>query len=223
MGHGYQNSPRNPGSQVEPLVDNALAEHDPDTNSPPAELVFGDARGGRRPVEPLAIEVIRALEPDDIQALSGAVAAPAQRLLQIRYSHHRLAELIALGEDQCHISAITGYSPSYISSLGNDPAFQELIQYYATQREQVFVDALDRLKALGLNSVEEIQRRLADDPAKFTNRELGELAELALVKPGQGRGGATVPGPGINIAVSFVGAGQGPGQEPLDVTPRGAR
>lgn len=191
----------------------------PDIDAIPAsrEITFDSAQGNRRGV-PLAIDFIRALEPDDVRGLSGAVAAPARPLLQLRHIHHQLAMLICQGTDNCEVALITGYAPAYISKLQGDPAFQELIQYYATQREQVFVNVLERLKCLGLTSAEELARRLEEQPEKFTNREIMELTELALVKPteaiakGKAQGQGT---PGVNISVSFVGTGP----QPIDITP----
>lgn len=190
--------------------------------TPLQELIFSDARGGRKPSVPLRVDIVRALVPGDIAALSGAVAAPAQRLLQIRHAHHNLAQLIAKGLAGGEIALVTGYSPAYISSIQNDPAMAELIQYYAIQREQVFVDVLERLKALGLNSVDEIQQRLEAEPEKWSRRELMELAELALIKPqvASARGGAvSAAGPGVSIEVKFVGAGQAASAAPIDITP----
>ncbi len=189
----------------------------------PSELVFPDARGGRRPATPLAIEVLRPLVPGDLQALSVAVVAPTQRLCQIKHSHHQLAKLLCEGRDQAEIALITGYSPAYISNIQHDPAFNELLAYYGVQREQVFADVLERMKSLGLDSVDELQRRLSETPEKFSNREIMELVNLALVKPeeikakiksGSGDGGNV---PAVAVSISFVGTGP---KDIIDITPR---
>ena len=190
-----------------------LADADP----APREITFDSAQGNRRGT-PLAIDFVRVLEPEDVQGLSGAVAAPARPLLQIRHAHHQLAQLICQGTDNSEISLITGYAPAYISKLQGDPAFQELIQYYATQREQRYIDALDRLKVLGLTSADECQRRLEEAPEKFSNREIMELMELALIKPAEAtaRGKAQgTQGPGVSVSVTFASAGP----KVLDITP----
>lgn len=192
-----------------------------EVNLAPQELTFADARGGRRPATPLTLEVLRVLEPADLQALGGAVAASTQRLLQIRAPHHQLARLLCEGREHAEIALITGYTPSYISTIQNDPAFAELMNYYSVQREQVFIETAERMKALGLHTLEEIQRRLEEAPEKFSNREIMELAELVLVKPvaaaskgNQDRSGnALAP----HVHVTFVGAQP---QNVLDITPR---
>lgn len=213
--------PHWPGVEVEPPVTVLPAlENFPEVNLAPQEVTFGDPRGGRRPSAPLAIEVLRELEPGDLQALSGAVAAPAQRLLQIRQPHHALARLICEGRELAEVALITGYAPSYISNLQNDPAFAELLSYYSVQREQVFVDVLERMRTLGLHSMEELQRRLEEAPEKFSNREVMELVDRMVIAPAdiaaKAKGTAGPSGGSTSIQISFVGAGPGP----IDVTPR---
>lgn len=180
------------------------------------DMTFPRPRGNRP--EPLAIEVLRVLELKDLQALGTSVVAVPQRLLQIRQPHHQLARTLCEGKEIVEASLITGYAPGTISQLLNDPAFQELMCYYGTQREQVFVDTLERLKSLGLTSHEELQRRLDEAPEKFTNTQLMELVEMALLKPEVAKAmsrQAPSNGPATNIQVTFVAS------EPraLDITP----
>lgn len=185
----------------------------------PPEITLPDARGGRRRAKPLMLEVERVLEPGDLAALGNAVVAPPQRLLQIRAAHHQLARLICEGRELCDISLITGYQPAYISGLQNDPAFQELLAHYASQRELIFVDAMEQLRTLGISTLQELQDRLEKSPEKFSNRELLELMQKALVEPEAIKAGAKSAGagaPAVAVQVSFVGAGAGV----IDVTPR---
>jgi hypothetical protein len=190
--------------------------------------VLPPAQGGRKPSVPLTVEVVRELTPDDLPALEGATPSSGQRLLQIRNSHHALARLLAQGTKQEEASLITGYSPAYISTLKNDPAFEELLSYYATQREQIFVDVLERMKSLGLSTLEELQHRLETEPEKWQRRELMELAELMVVKPMAAKLGAQGPGGGngVTVNVSFVATKAKPVteggvdfQELRDITP----
>ena len=67
--------------------------------------------------------------------------------------------------------------------LRNAPDMKELVDYYAGQAEERTVDALARLRGLGLSSVEELQQRLAEAPEKFTNGQLMDLIEVGLIKP----------------------------------------
>jgi hypothetical protein len=105
--------------------------------------------------------------------------------LQIRASHHHLAQCLVKGYDHTEASAVTGYTPGYISILMGDPAFQQLLATYQSRREAVFVDAMERMKTAGLSAMDELMHRLEDDPADWSKRELMSFQELCL-----GRGAA---------------------------------
>lgn len=157
---------------------------------------------------------MRALIAEDLPALTnpppvGSVAPTVQAL---RASHHQLAQLLARGASPTEAALITGYSISRISILQSDPTFAELLASYNTQRELVFADTLDRMRVLGLSTLDELQERLESDPARWTNRELMEMADLMLVKPRQlaaganagGLGGSNPSPTGVVVNVKFV-------------------
>lgn len=180
-----------------------------------AEITLPSARGGRRQPSPLSIDVVRSLSEADLpQLLSPAPeGTKPPGIAQLRQSHHLLARTLAEGHSQQHASAITGYSPSYISILCDDEAFKELLLYYQQNKELIFADVAERMKTLGLHALEELQERLAKDPEAWKNREIMELAELLLVKgrlqPGGSLGtvGGASPG-GVTVNVKFVTPGQ---------------
>jgi hypothetical protein len=62
------------------------------------------------------------------------------KVRKFREAHHRLAMLMAQGHDLAAIMKLTGYSGSRIASLGQDPAFQDLV---AQKRALVEKDQLD--------------------------------------------------------------------------------
>jgi hypothetical protein len=120
--------------------------------------------------------------------------------------------MLAQGTKNEECSRITGYAPSYISVLKTDPTFQELIAHYAGERELLFVDVIERMRSLGLSTLDELQRRMEEDPDNFSNRELFEQAELMLVKPMAATRGLVRPGDasaaqgggGIQVNVNFI-------------------
>ena len=196
-----------------------------------SDATLGPARGGRKAKKAVLWEVLRPLRvPEDLPLLSQTLPAQRANLTQIKHSHHQLARLIAEGTDQSECSLITGYSPSYITVLKSDTTFNELISYYASQREQVFVDTIERMRTLGLNTLEELQSRLETDPTAFSNRELMEQAELMLVKPivaTRGHIGSTASGPGnaaaggVQVNVNFVKSSSNSSGPVIDATPTG--
>lgn len=174
-----------------------------------ASLAIGSARG--RKGKQVSMEVVRELQVSDLDLIQnpppqGVVTSP---LAKLRHSHHMLARLLAQGTRPGECSMMTGYSLSRISILQNDPAFRELISYYAANVEAKYLDVHERLASLGLSSLDELQERLDQDPDSFKNKELMDLAELALdrsvtkdARKG-GQPGASIP-PTINV--TFVGS-----------------
>lgn len=146
------------------------------------------ARG--RKSSQLNIAKKRDLTEADIGALwdvpEGGLKSETNQVLRIRNTHHALARLLAEGRKQVEVSAITGYSPSYISSIQNDPAFKNLVAYYKGQVEETFTSVHERLAALSMLSAEELQQRLTENPEEFTVRELNELLSLSADRTGFG-------------------------------------
>lgn len=174
------------------------------------ELQLGSARGGKRRAEaPVSVTAVRPLAEADLPALQApAPVGSSPSIPEIRHQHHQIAGLIARGVPNAEISAITGYSPSFISVLRNAPDMKELVSYYAEMAEERTIDGLARLRALGLASVEELQSRLNSEPEKFTLGQLTDLVEVGLLKPeairaaskgAKGGGG----GAGVQINLNF--------------------
>lgn len=175
------------------------------------ELILSDARGGRKGVTPITIEIDRALVPQDLAALeAGDTPAKPQggiSLTSIRHSHHQIAKLLVSATELAEISLLTGYSPAWISTLKTDPAFKELLAYYEQQKELQFIDVLDRMKNFGLSVLDELQRRFDEDPADFKKSELFSMSDLFLLRsramPGGGASGGPTPAP-LALNISFV-------------------
>ena len=180
------------------------------------ELVVGPAKGGGRisQLGPLVVEIVRELTDADLPLLANPppMGTKPPTVKRLSHAHHALARELARGASNVEAGLIAGYSESRVSILQDDPAFQELICYYSTQRELVFIDVLERMKALGLTTLEEIANRMEEAPEKFSPRELMELTELLLVKgrtgPGGGAGGQSTggPAPAVSVNVQFVTA-----------------
>lgn len=169
---------------------------------------FPAGRGGRVPRR-VKWEVVRRLRvPDDLPLLLERTPRQKQTLKTIRHTHHQLARLVATGVPDSEASLITGYSPSYISMVKKDPSFAGLLDYYHEQREQIFIDVVERMRGLGLSTLDEIQNRLEEEPEEWSRRELMELAELMLVKPAAARTPlqTTVGVAPVSVNVKFVTA-----------------
>jgi hypothetical protein len=115
-------------------------------------------------------------------------------LQRLRHRHHLLARLIAQGTKDGDVAAISGYDPSRISVLKQDPAFKELIAHYKTQVDEVFISVHERLLTLGLSSIDEMTDRIEANPESFSTQDLMELIKLSADRIGAG--------PSKNVTVS---------------------
>jgi hypothetical protein len=89
--------------------------------------------------------------------------------------------------------------------------FAELVQHYVANEDKRHIDVMDRLRGLGLSTLDELQRRLEEQPESYTLRELMEQVELTITKPmlaasrsEQFRQNAQIAGPGVSVNVKFI-------------------
>ena len=166
--------------------------------------------------EPLSALWVRDLTQADLAIINAgakALEAPVPRptLKELRFSHHQLARLIAIGETPMRVSLITGYAPGYIRSIQLDPTFAALVDHYSDARNEIMVDIKARMRDLGLDSLLILQKRLHEEQEspgsqKFSHRELLEVIDTLLVKPnvaGSSQGQGAAP---VSVQISFVKA-----------------
>lgn len=169
---------------------------------------------GRRPA-PLAYGPPRHLSESDIASMwdhasSGQKGVP--RIKTLRYNHHLLAKAVASGKSLLECSQLTGLTGARISDLKNDPAFQELVSFYAEELHEVYVDVHQRMAALGTSVLEELTERFEAEPEKFSKRELMDLfttmadRSIATAKGGPSPQAAnlSVGGNGLALQINFV-------------------
>lgn len=164
-----------------------------------AELDLGVGVGAKRPdtlerprlsgragQEPHC-EFTRDLEAADIAALEtmprGAVTRP---LARIHASHHSLARCLASGMRPSQAGLVTGYTPSRISILQRDAAFQALCAEYRAEAKSVFADLAERMNDLSLDAIELLQERLHETPEGFTIPVLLDLVRTFADRTGHG-------------------------------------
>jgi hypothetical protein len=176
---------------------------------------------GRRPA-PILYGPPRPLSEADIASMwdrqaDGAKAIP--RIKTLRYNHHLLAKAVASGKSLLECSQMTGLTGSRISDLKNDPAFQELVSFYAEELHEVYVDVHQRMAALGTSVLEELTERFDAEPEKFTKRELMDLfttmADRSIPtakggpSPQQGLSIGGNAGSGLALQINFVSPAAG--------------
>lgn len=110
-------------------------------------------------------------------------AAPPS-VKKLRDSHHALARALAHGLSPLEASAQTGYAPSRISTLQNDPAFKELTAFYRQSRDEVARNVEAQFLAFGLDFLQELHERLQDEPESFNNATMLEVTTRLLDRAG---------------------------------------
>jgi len=165
---------------------------------------------GRKPAL-LAFGATRPLTEADVAKMWEQGTQSYARIKALRYNHHLLAKAVASGKNLLECSRMTGLTVARISDLKNDPAFQELVAYYAEELHEVFVNVQERMAALGTSVLEELQERFENDPEKFTKRELLELfttmadRSIPTAKGGPSPQQAVGQGAaGLNLQINFV-------------------
>jgi hypothetical protein len=134
---------------------------------------------------PLAATVLRPLTSEDVARLEtevlGIVPTP---IAKIRFVHHTIARLLAIGRKAVDVSAVTGISQSRICILQSDPAFKELLAFYANQEAERFSDAQERMLSLGIAASEELQERILESPEEIGTKTLIDIMTSALDRGG---------------------------------------
>lgn len=191
--------------------------------SPFMQVIFPPGKG-RRPA-PIFYNVTRHLNEADISALWDPQREnTGPRIKTLRYNHHLLAKAVANGKSLLECSNLTGLSIQRVSDLKNDPAFQELVSYYADEMNEVYVDVHQRMAALGTSILEELTERFEADPDKFTKRELLEMfttmadRSIPTAKGGPAPQQAIVAGAngGLALQINFVSP-QGDSPKTIDI------
>lgn len=126
----------------------------------------------------------RELTLEDLGLLASTKVGGKQVLKKLRASHHQAARLLAQGCKPGEVSALSGFSPSRISVLQDDPAFAELVEHYTQVEQSRFADVQERMTLLGLAAGEEIMDRLDEDPALISTKELVEVVKASLDRGG---------------------------------------
>jgi hypothetical protein len=147
---------------------------------------------GLQPVPMVTCVIEGILEEEDLRELAlGAdpnQAEPEQDdptdLKRIKERHHSVARMLASGLTQRMVASLCGYTESYLSVLLNNPAMQELCEFYRIQNGNAAQVMIEKLRSVGLQATEKLEQKLADD--QLNNQELIATAKLGLDRGGLG-------------------------------------
>jgi hypothetical protein len=128
----------------------------------------------------------RPITESDLAELRSAPKVPTPPRKQLRYKHHALARSLAAGMQESVAAAITGFAPVTVSILKRDPAFADLVRFYASEEGKGFDQVRAQILGVGLKFIEEIDRRVSEEPGEVTMKDLRETGTVLLDRAGFG-------------------------------------
>lgn len=155
------------------------------------------------PTIPLTANVVRELVEADLAILASTnreSTAPA--LTRISERHHALARLIAAGTSQGDAGIITGYGASTISILMDDSSFKELVEFYKREVDAEYRGMHAQMAGLGADALDELRRRIEDEPEKMGASFLLDL--VTKIADRTGHGVATKTTAEVNVTVGLA-------------------
>lgn len=144
--------------------------------------------GPMRPRPTLEMDFSRDLAtPDLLVYHQNYKPAPTHQIKKLRDTHHTLARALAQGMTLTEAAAFTGRTTTSIQILSKDPTFRELVASYTHQQSAVEASFYAKLKATGLDALDEIQDRLDEKPEEFTVKDLMGIIEMTADRTGHGK------------------------------------
>jgi len=140
-------------------------------------------------VVPWQLEFAREIGPEELVLLHSVSKLPTNSkapLAKLRAPHHTLAQMLANGDEVLVVSRVTGYAPARIRTLMADPAFDELISFYAEQKVHAEQDVAKSIAHVGMTATQILQERLEEEPESFSNKDLLALQTAQLDRSGHG-------------------------------------
>jgi hypothetical protein len=156
----------------------------------PASAIMGSIpKVGERP-EAALISVRPLAESEAASIAMTAVGAKPRGAINmtdsIRVRHHAIARLMAAGRKKSEIVKIMDTSMSTLSQLERSPAFQALMLEYMNMMDKESVESYTRLKIIGNLGMDELTRRLAEQPTTIKTSEVLEIVKTSADRTGLG-------------------------------------
>lgn len=140
-------------------------------------------------------------------AESGALVrvTPDYSVQRFRFTHHRVARLVAEGLDTNTVSQLSGKAVQTVAALRADPAFQELVAHYKSDIDAAWkekqLEFVEMASGLSNDALVEIQHRLDETPSAFSLTHLYELMKITADRSGNGPQSKTT---NVNVNVDIA-------------------
>jgi hypothetical protein len=160
---------------------------------------------GRKEI-PVYWEVARPLSVSDLEELTKERGTQKPQALsavkRLSERHRNLARVLAAGKPDWEAAIITGYTPSRISILKNDPAMKHLISHYQEDRDLAYQTVYEKAAAVSSDILDEISERLENptEDTEFSNSLL--LQAFAVLADRSGNGPSSTVESNVNVSIS---------------------
>lgn len=177
---------------------------------------------GRAQAAPPTMEPLGEIAVSDLALLSEEKGSRPPPLKRLRDRHHALARVLASGKSEAEAAAIVGYDISRVSILKNDPAFNELLEFYRADVNRAYASMHEQLAGLSLDAVTELRERLEEAPEKLSVAQLVELTKMGADRTGFGPSQKVEQNVNINLASRLEEARRRVRERTIDITPERA-
>lgn len=113
-----------------------------------------------------------------------AVVSSRPTVETLKFSHHRIAKLLASGLTQTETAARVGCAVSKIKYCNSNPAFQDLVEFYRNRLAEDIDAATGQLKDLAGSAVAVLLERVENEPEMLKTTEIMNIAIMALDRTG---------------------------------------
>ena len=162
-----------------------------------------------RAERPVSAALVRELDEADIAALGTERGTKAPPLKRIGDRHHALARSLASGMSSGEAAIVCGVSPSRVSILLDDPAFQELLTFYRREVNEAYRGLHERLAGISLDAADLLQDQLeADMEKEVEERKLSPNQLMEIMKTGADRTGFGPQSSSTNVNLNVDLAGK---------------
>lgn len=178
-----------------------------------------DLRTTGRAKKAISAEIEKELDEADLRSLQVEQGIQAPTIIHMRERHHAVARSIAEGKKPGEAALLHRYTPSRMSILQADPAFQELVAHYRSLVNDEFVDFQKKLAELAIDAAHILQTRMEDAPDEISDPTLLQIIQVGADRTGHGPSQKTE----VNIKVGLadrLASAQHRAAMARDVTPR---
>lgn len=169
-------------------------------------LIPDDFRTRGRAAKPITATVVRELDATDLALLQEEKGSRPSPLKRLSERHHALARCLAAGQAPGDAAIACGYSPSRVSILLDDPAFNELLAFYRADVNAQYMDFHSILGGLARDAALELHERLEadmqEDEKKIPLTQLMEITKMGADRTGHGPQSSTL---NTNVNIDLAG------------------